>query len=171
MGIQVKLFRNLLLSKGCLTGILMLAATVLMPKSAVASTAAADSVMRFTEKIYFKKSSAEIDSTFGGNSAALERIGSFTAGADTLSGLRIEVCGSASPEGTREFNRRLARHRADAMLGLLKPTLNVAAVSDTVVSAAGHDAAGWPSLRFASLTASWALPIAVQISGPEQFGG
>lgn len=171
MGIQVKLFRNLLLSKGCLTGILMLAATVLMPKSAVASTAAADSVMRFTEKIYFKKSSAEIDSTFGGNSAALERIGSFTAGADTLSGLHIEVCGSASPEGTREFNRRLARHRADAMLALLKPTLNVASVSDTVVNAAGNDAAGWPSLRFASLTASWPLPHTVQITDSKQIGG
>lgn len=172
MGIQVKLFTcNLLLSKSCLTGILMLAATILMSESAVASEAAADSIMRFSEKIYFRKSSAEIDTAFADNASALERIDRFTAGADSLSDLHIEILGSASPEGSLNFNRNLARRRANSLLSRLGASRSQTASTDAIVSPADSVRSSWPALRFASLTASWTQPLAPQVADSNQFGG
>lgn len=172
MGIQVKLFTcNLLLSKSCLTGILMLAATILMSESAVASEVAADSIMRFSEKIYFRKSSAEIDTAFADNASALERIDRFTAGADSLSDLHIEILGSASPEGSLNFNRNLARRRANSLLSRLGASRSQTDSTDAIVSPADSVRSSWPALRFASLTASWTQPLAPQVADSNQFGG
>lgn len=76
---------------------------------------------RFVEKIYFRKSSSKIDSTFSDNAEKLRRIADFLAGADSLEVKRITVTGSSSPEGKKAFNLRLARLRENSLWEIIAP--------------------------------------------------
>ncbi len=70
---------------------------------------------RIAEKIYFKFSSASIDTLYRDNAERIERLRKLFAGGDILGLSGIKVIGSASPEGDRGFNMRLAHKRGEAL--------------------------------------------------------
>lgn len=73
-------------------------------------------------RIHFAKSSSEVDSAFSDNAEALRRLEA-TLGSDK-GVASVTVRGSASPEGTRSFNDRLAAARtaaASELCGHLEP--------------------------------------------------
>lgn len=120
------------------------------------ATCVADSVLapNFTKKIYFKRASAGIDRTFADNARSLDSLTLFLQGSDSLPGLRFDISGSASPEGSAAFNRELTRRRASAIEKLIR-SFNIGApvvvTLRPVIPVAGQTA---EMLRYAEVTAS-----------------
>lgn len=132
---------------------------IVSPHEAAANMPSPDTC-NFTEKIYFKLSSSDIDPDFGGNTGRLERIWRFLEGRDSLQSLRITVTGSASPEGEPDYNRRLARRRAKALRDILDSREGAGTVYSLFSSpAAPHTPDAPESLRFAEMNASYIVAV------------
>lgn len=116
----------------------------------------ADSVFapNLTKKIYFKRASAGIDRTFADNARSIDSLTLFLRGCDSLPGLRFDISGSASPEGSAAFNRELTRRRASAIEKLIR-SFNIGApivvTLRPVIPVEGQTA---EMLRYAEVTAS-----------------
>lgn len=119
-------------------------------------TCVADSVLapNLTKKIYFKRASAAIDRTFADNARSIDSLTLFLRGCDSLPGLRFDISGSASPEGSAAFNRELTRRRASAIEKLIR-SFNIGApivvTLRPVIPVEGQTA---EMLRYAEVTAS-----------------
>lgn len=115
-----------------------------------------DSILapNFTKKIYFKRASARIDRTFADNARSIDSLTLFLQGCDSLPGLRFDISGSASPEGSAAFNRELTRRRASAIEKLIR-SFNIGApivvTLRPVIPVEGQTA---EMLRYAEVTAS-----------------
>lgn len=96
------------------------AATLDRHISSISDTLQNDTACIFTEKVLFPKSSAVISPDFAGNSVHIDAIRHFFLRVDTLKYLRIKITGSYSPEGSYDFNTRLARSRAFALAEIVK---------------------------------------------------
>lgn len=128
---------------------------IVSPHEAAANMPSPDTC-NFTEKIYFKLSSSDIDPDFGGNTGHMERMRRFLEGRDSLESLKITVTGSASPEGEREYNRHLAKSRAKALVNLIGSHGAEGFVyTITAAPAMTIQAEGPESLRFAELSAQY----------------
>ena len=129
-------------------------------------TCGADSVRvsHFVKKIYFRRASAGIDRAFSGNARSIDSLTLFLRGCDSLPGLRFDISGSASPEGSPAFNRELTRRRAAAIEKLIRSFKVSAPVCVTlrpVTPVEGHTA---EMLRYAEVTATSVLSRAPQPS-------
>ena len=72
--------------------------------------------------IFFRINSAQIDSTFKNNARAIDKMRSdleITLAVDGTVPESILILASASPDGRLEFNRQLARNRAESTRQLL----------------------------------------------------
>ena len=91
--------------------------------------------VRITEiEVDFQVNSTVIDPDFGENKEHLEKIISFIDEVNsdsTLSILQITFCGSASPEGSFQLNRRLANNRLKALEQYIRNRL---VIPDNIVS-------------------------------------
>lgn len=120
------------------------------------ATCVVDSVLapNFTKKIYFRRASAGIDRTFADNARSIDSLTLFLRGCDSLPGLRFDISGSASPEGSAAFNRELTRRRASAIEKLIR-SFNIGApivvTLRPVIPVEGQTA---EMLRYAEVTAS-----------------
>lgn len=120
------------------------------------ATCVVDSVLapNFTKKIYFRRASAGIDRTFAENARSIDSLTLFLRGCDSLPGLRFDISGSASPEGSVAFNRELTRRRASAIEKLIR-SFNIGApivvTLRPVIPVEGQTA---EMLRYAEVTAS-----------------
>ena len=120
------------------------------------ATCVVDSVLapNFTKKIYFRRASAGIDRTFAENARSIDSLTLFLRGCDSLPGLRFDISGSASPEGSAAFNRELTRRRASAIEKLIR-SFNIGApivvTLRPVIPVEGQTA---EMLRYAEVTAS-----------------
>ena len=107
----------------------------------------------YTDTIFFKKSSAIINVGFNGNRAKLDSITCLLSRLDGSSCINIDIKGSSSPEGSLNYNRKLASNRAEALVRYVKGSLN-----DDIIRAVGHEVAPsasrdrWPELRFAKIS-------------------
>lgn len=120
------------------------------------ATCVADNVLapNLTKKIYFKRASAAIDRSFADNARSIDSLTLFLRGCDSLPGLRFDISGSASPEGSAAFNRELTRRRASAIEKLIR-SFNIGApivvTLRPVIPVEGQTA---EMLRYAEVTAS-----------------
>lgn len=109
----------------------------------------------FSEKIYFSPSSASIEPDFNGNHFRIENIRRFLSETDSLHRFKIEIIGSASPEGNQSYNQTLARKRASALSDYFK--IQYCKEPKTVVSKTLLKSA-WPDDRYAELRVSYSPP-------------
>lgn len=104
----------------------------MMPVDLRASREAADTL---SLRLHFPQGSAIVDSAVVDNGAVLRRLRSALGRGRTVAG--VTVSGSASPEGSREFNNSLAAKRAQSLARMFPDVISVS------VDTAGID---WPML-------------------------
>ena len=104
----------------------------MMPVDLRASREAADTL---SVRLHFPQGSAIVDSAVVDNGAVLRRLRSALGRGRAVAG--VTVSGSASPEGSREFNNSLAAKRAQSLARMFPDVISVS------VDTAGID---WPML-------------------------
>lgn len=99
--------------------------------------------------IRFRCSSATIDPALGNNAEALQKllrhVGAMRDSADETAAMSIRITGTASPEGSFQFNSRLSHRRAQALLDYIN-NLHATPIPDSIVSI-GHTVCDWGTLR------------------------
>ncbi len=101
----------------------------------LASGIVAHAQVRRTEIfVEFRVNKSDLDPSFGDNASHLEEIVKFMEKINqdsTLSVIELSFCGSASPEGSSQLNRRLSRDRLKALERYVRSHVNV---SDSVIT-------------------------------------
>ncbi len=97
--------------------VMMVSTMILCINSAIAQERNIDSI--FSCKVYFQKSSSLLDKDYSDNRSHLDSIASALSGKLRDRVVSIEICGSASPEGTVEYNLDIAHKRAEAVADAL----------------------------------------------------
>lgn len=116
----------------------------------VSSTPTHDSDTVFSAKIYFKKGSDSIIPSFRGNISRIDTINNVLADIGQTRIIRMEIVGSASPEGKEGYNRRLATRRGKALAATLTPLPEVKPDISSVISHETRPSL-WPESRYASV--------------------
>lgn len=94
----------------------------------LASVSAHSQVTRTEIGVDFRLNKSDIDKSYAGNSQKLAEIVSFfeEVKSDTsLTILEVSFCGSASPEGSYQINRQLARKRLEALETLVRSEIDI----------------------------------------------
>lgn len=82
----------------------------------------------------FRVNSTQIDSTYGNNAERLQEITAVLQGIlndTTVNVLQLSFCGTASPEGSYQFNKKLAQGRMEALEKMVRSKV---AVPDSIIT-------------------------------------
>lgn len=101
---------------------------ILLISALLSSSFAYCQAKQYEFRLNFRVNSTEIDSTFQSNDSTLQALDTFLSAVrrdSTISITGISFCGSASPEGSNDLNRRLGRQRLSQLEQYVRNTIDI----------------------------------------------